>query len=241
LKKKLHVNSFQEWANIIPEVCKILMNEERNQESIDPSKPYEVDSTIEIHPMNENPKEWKMFLRGDVIRWYQKYGEKNQKNRKIYINYAKRVIKEYKQDNSEQLNGPKEKRYIPKIHECPKQFENSTNKCGFYVCKPPYWIKKKNGYYAVIRSTEERIITISPHDHYNNEQWVQKKETWEAVCQLIDDIKIALKLKELPIQYISTAFGRWQSQAENGRLLPNECHAHINIVLTKSAIKACEG
>jgi hypothetical protein len=182
--------------------------------------------------MNENPKEWKMFLRGDVIRCYQKYGEKNQKKRKIYINYAKRVIKEYKQDNSEQLNGPKEKRYIPKIHECPK--------CGFYVCEP-YCIKKTNGYYAVIRSTGERIITISPHDHYNNEQWVQKKETWEAVCQLIDDIKIALQLKELPIQYIYTSFGRWPSQAENGRLLPNECHAHINIVLTKKAIKACEG
>ncbi len=114
------MDSFQEWPNIIPEVCKILMNEERNQESIDPSEPYEVDSTIEIHPVNENPKEWKTFLRRDAIRCYRKYGEKNQKNLKIYINYAKRAIKEYKQDNSEQLPGPKEKRYIPKIHECPK-------------------------------------------------------------------------------------------------------------------------
>jgi hypothetical protein len=174
-----------------------------------------------------------MFLRQDPKKCYQKYGAKNQNNRKIYSNCAKRVIQEDKQYNSEQLNSPKENIYIQELYRC--------RECGFYVYGSPYCIMKTDRYYAAVRSTGERVITVSPHDHYNNEEWVQKEETWETIRQLIDDIKRALKLKELPIEGIYINFGHWQSQAKNGRLPPSYCHAHINIVLTKNAIKACKG
>jgi hypothetical protein len=157
------------------EGCKILIKETKNQESIGVNEPFDVDSAIEIRPVNGNSKEWKMFLRQDPKKCYEKCGEKD---RNIYINHAKRVIKEYKQDNSDQLNSSKEdekKEYTPiqNIDECLKQFEKSTSQCGFYVCKSPYCIEKTDRYYAAVRCTGERVITVSPRDHYNNENWMK--------------------------------------------------------------------
>jgi hypothetical protein len=213
--------------------CEILLVKARNEESIDASESYEVDSTIEIRPVNGNLKECKMFLSRDDMKCYRKYGEKNQKNRKIYINCAKRVIQEDKQYNSEQLNSPKEKIYIRELYRC--------RECGFYVYESPYCIKEMGRYYTAARCTGVRVITVSPHDHYNNEEWVQKEETWKIVWKVINDIIDSLQLKELPIERIYINFGHWQSQTKNDRLRPRYCHAHINIVLTKKAIEACKG
>jgi hypothetical protein len=232
------VDSFEQWQHGMLEGCKILIEEAKKQESIDVNEPFEVNSTIEIRPVNGNSKEWKMLLSRDSIKCYQKYGEKD---RNIYINYAKRVIKEYKQDNSDQLNNPKESRDIPTLYRCEKHFENSTSQCGFYVYESPHCIRKTDTYYAVAKVTEERVITICPHDHDNNEDWVQKEEAWKIVWEVINDIIDSLQLKELPIERIYINFGHRQSQTKNDRLRPRYCHAHTNIVPTKKPIEACVG
>jgi len=70
---------------------------------------------------------------------------------------------------------------------------------------------------------------------------MQKIETWKVIWQVIDKIKNSLPLNELPIERIYINFGGWQSPVKTNQLEPGDCHAHINIVLTEEAIKACKG
>jgi hypothetical protein len=70
---------------------------------------------------------------------------------------------------------------------------------------------------------------------------VQKKGTWEIIWQVIAYIMKSLQLKTIPVERIYISFGSWQSQIETNKLKPSDCHAHINIMLTKEVIKACKG
>ena len=209
-------------------------------ESIGVGKPYEVDSSIEMRPMNGDLRRWRIFLRRDAVTCYRKYGRKSQNSRKNYVDYVRRMILDYKKDISEKLNKPIINRHTPKLYECSTSCGKSKVKCGFYVCKP-HCIKKTATYYAAVRSNAERVITICPRGHVNNEGWVQTEEAWKAVWSVVHDIQVGLKLKELPIERVYINFGRWQSQAGNSGLTPSECHAHINILLTRRAIEACKG
>jgi len=65
-------------------------------------------------------------------------------------------------------------------------------------------------------------------------------EAWDAVVQVLLDIKIGCKLNKMPFERIFISFGYLQSQAGRHGLKPDDCHAHINIELTKEVIEACK-
>jgi hypothetical protein len=48
----------------------------------------------------------------------------------------------------------------------------SGKQCNFYVCKP-YCIIQTDTYYAAARSNKQRVITVCPHVHENNEQCIK--------------------------------------------------------------------
>jgi hypothetical protein len=155
----------------------------------------------------------------------------------MFIDYTKRVIKEQQKYDFKQSTYRGTGRNMYKSHKCKSKLHKCY--CKFSACKR-HCIKATNIYYADARCNKVRIITLSPRKHYNNEYWVQTPEAWEAVRQVIDYIKKSLKLKKSPVERICINFGYWQSQAGSNGLKPEDCHAHINIVLTLEAINACK-
>jgi hypothetical protein len=226
--KKLHKSLFVISPYIITDACRHLISKAKKEESKNDDEPWPVDSSIELFPVSGNRSDWKILLRRDGIKCYEKYGKENVKNQKKFIDYAKRVMKKEKKNSfKQQEDGSKQpndrgtvRSGCSKFHRC---------KCKFFVCKQ-HCIKETNTYKAAVRCKGERIITISPLKHCNNEQWVQTTEAWEAVSQVIDYLEEKLRLKNLPIERIYISFGDWQSQANS--LKPEDCHAHINLVLT---------
>jgi hypothetical protein len=166
----LNASSFKKWPSILPRGCQRLINEGKKKESINASQSFDVDSTIEIRPMTKNCQKWKIFLRRDGTKCYQKYGKKN-KNIQKFIDYKKRVIEEYKQDDSGKLNYRKENENIPKLYKCKQELIASKKTCGFYVYEP-YCIIRTDTYYAAARLNKERVIIVCPCIHENNESWV---------------------------------------------------------------------
>ncbi len=100
---------------------------------------------------------------------------------------------------------------------------------------------KKGAWYAVVRCKQRPVITINPKQHYNNKQWVVTTGAWEIFWQVVDNLQYDLRLKELPFERVYINFGKWQTQAYGNDLKPNDCHAHLNMVLTTEAINSCKG
>jgi len=225
---------------MLAKACRLLINEVKRKDSKNASQALNEDCTIEICPVSGNRRKWRPHIRRDGIKCYQNYGKKSKKNQKKFMDYATRVIKQQKLSIPKKLNNNLEYRYIRKVYECDKIFEASGETCKFCACEP-YCIIQTGTYYACARSDDKRVITICPHVHENSESWVQKIETWNIIREVIDYITESLHLNELAIERIYVNFGGWQSQAYTRQLKPNDCHAHINIVLTEEAIKACKG
>ncbi len=240
MDNELDASSFKNWPDMLAKSCGLLINKAKRKGSKNASQALNENCTIEICPMNENRRKWKIHLRRDGIKCYQNYGKKNKKIQKKFMDYATRVIKQQKLSSPKKLNNNLEYRYIPKVYECDKKFETSGETCKFYACEP-YCIIQTGTYYVCARSDDKRVITICPHIHDNNESWVQKIETWNIILEVIDYITKCLQLNELAMEKIYINFGGWQSQAYTGQLKPSDCHAHINILLTEETIKACAG
>jgi FtsZ-binding cell division protein ZapB len=100
------------------------------------------------------------------------------------------------------------------------------------VLKPssyPYFI-------VVVRNDATPVLTLSPVKHCRNEDYVQTHDAWQAVLQTLIHMKDQLKLDQLPVNRMYINFGEWMSQ-KSGDLTRRDCHAHINIVLTRQTIE----
>ena len=177
-----------------------MLRKARAEELINAGEPYEVDSTLEMRPKNGNSRRWEMSLRRNGIMCYRKYGERDHGG---YVDYTNRVLPDRNKDELKNCNKyvinkySNEKKYSnenkycnenkysneKKLYTCSQLCETNWKSCNFYVCKK-YCIKETKEYYAAARSTAERVITICPRAHENNERWVE-------VIQISQDRKMS--------------------------------------------------
>jgi hypothetical protein len=121
---------------------------------------------------------------------------------------------------------------------------NRTKTFCLFQVDPNFWIYAKNVekpscfpyFIASARSDATPIITLNPVKHCTNDEYAQTSDAWQAVLQTLVYIKDQLKLNTLPLSRIYMNFGNWITQKQNDSSR-QECHAHINIVLTRQAIE----
>ena len=222
-KDLLDLSSSDKWPGMMSAVAPDLLN--KRQELIKNSaSSWARDFSIEMDRMKDSSK-FSIYLRMDAIQYYKGFAIYDPQKQQECLKYCEEIINNCPESRE---NGGKKRE---KQRKRPLEKEQKCEKCGFYVCKCFCIIKPPEfPYYAVLRLDSSNIITISPCEHCNNEEWIQKREAWEAV----DKTRLYLEKKcgfnELSVDNIFINFGKWQSQAEN--LAPDECHAHINVSLT---------
>jgi hypothetical protein len=131
-------------------------------------------------------------------------------------------------------------------YQCREHIKKLNRKepfCLFQV-DPNFWIYASNvekpscfPYFIVAaRSDATPIITLNPVKHCTSDEYAQTSDAWQSVLQTLVYIKDQLKLNTLPLSRIYINFGKWVTQKQNDLML-QECHAHINIVLTRQTIE----
>jgi hypothetical protein len=201
------------------------------------------DYQLELRHSKESSSSYELHLRVDPSKWYELEQYKDKDIKSKVKNYVTRVKNE-----CEKYGGSYAKRFHDNCHDkkenrCtePKIYDGGKE-CGFFVCDTHKIYTEEGGWYAVRRCQKVPIITTHPKKHYNNKQWIVTTEAWEIFCQVVDKLQNDLKLKTLPFERAYINFGYWQSQvSRNGQprndgFKPEDCHAHINMVLTSEAI-----
>ncbi|CAF4051661.1 unnamed protein product [Rotaria sordida] len=115
--------------------------------------------------------------------------------------------------------------------------------CLFNV-DPNFWIyhdkvSKSSLYpYFIVaaRNNATPVITLNPVKHCRNEDYLQSSDAWQAVLQTLKYMKNQLKIDKLPLNRIYVNFGKWMQQKTDDPTC-RDCHAHINIVLTRQTIE----
>jgi hypothetical protein len=111
---------------------------------------------------------------------------------------------------------------------------NTDPNCRIYADN----VKKPSCYpYFIVsaRPNATPVITLNPVKHCGNEEYVQTCDAWQAVLQTLIYIKNQLKLDKLPLNRIHVNFGKWMSEKASDPTC-RDCHAHINITLTRETI-----
>ncbi|CAF4375680.1 unnamed protein product, partial [Rotaria sordida] len=115
--------------------------------------------------------------------------------------------------------------------------------CLFNV-DPNFWIyhdkvSKSSLYpYFIVaaRNNATPVITLNPVKHCRNEDYLKSSDAWQAVLQTLKYMKNQLKIDKLPLNRIYVNFGKWMQQKTDDPTC-RDCHAHINIVLTRQTIE----
>jgi hypothetical protein len=206
---------------------------------------------IELRRIRRDSPLCQLFLRVDPSQWFnlekKKKENENIKN-KAYVNikqlkkmaraYIKKVKKEHEDDGFRSDLDPDDSyKNLQNRYRCPRkmQVNGQWEHCGFYV-KEDYCIYETSDFYAAARFNRTPVITICPRKHCQNEDWVQTPAAWNAVIEVLDYIKNELGLSEWPLHRICASFRQWHSQVDKDRI---DGHAHVNVILTRDAIDAC--
>jgi hypothetical protein len=100
-------------------------------------------------------------------------------------------------------------------------------------------VEKSTSYpYFIVGARKNAIpvITLNPVKHCLNEEYIRTSDAWQAVLQTLRYMTNNLKLDKLPLNRIYVNFRKWMTQEADDSMRRN-CHAHINIVLTRQTIE----
>jgi hypothetical protein len=184
----------------------------------------------------ENSSAYELYLRVDALEWYTLEQGKNKDIISNAKDYVERIINKGNEYEVSCGALPSE-RWNPPCCTKPK----ICDKCDFFVCNKHRIYTKNKDWYAAARCNGLPIITINPKKHQNNKRWIVTTEAWEIFWHVVSKLQHDLRLKTSPFARAFINFGYWMSQASKERdIKPEDCHAHINMVLTSEAINACK-
>jgi hypothetical protein len=195
---------------------------------------------IELRRIRKDSPLCQVFLRVHPLQWYNLEKGKDEHIQEKADYYIQQVGQEHEDDGfRSDLKPDNSDKALENQYCCSEQVQvyGQLQSCGYYV-KKDYCIYETSAFCAVARFDGTPVITISPLKHCQNEDRVRTSAPWNAVIEVLDYFKNELGVSEWPLHRIYVNFRKWHSQVRNGHL---HGHAHINVVLTPEAIKACKG